>query len=426
MNSKSIYKQFYQKLIFATSAFIIVLSFIFYGFTKATIYEDISNELLQDAQLVYKLAQNQDTTYKVLTNSNTVIDLVTISNLNIMQYRKYSLNKDHYMELLYPFNSQQHIFIKLTKNINSSHKLLNRIFSNMFLLGIGGLIMVVLYAFTVSKTLLIPIINITNKLSNMDENSLAKIDTTKLPVEFAPLATSINILTKRIESYLKYQKELFIGTAHELKTPLAVMKLKSEITLRKKREPEKYEESLRITINEVDKMNKMVGSILDMGRQESAQFEKPIFIDIIKFLKMKADDYKLLATKKHINLNFTTNIEIFNTFIQPTLLTQIIQNFVQNAIKFTPENNNIQINAISTSNSIKIEVLDEGIGCDDNIDLFAPFQRKGKESGAGLGLFLAKSAADTLGATISLNNRQDGIKGTIATLNLDTHPTCKI
>ena len=430
MNTKSIYKQFYQKLIFATSAFVIILSFIFYGFTKATIYEDISNELLKDARVVYKLStnfqQNNDNPFKVLTNSDIHIDLITINGLNQITYRKYSENNNHFMEILYPFDIKQQLFIKVTKNINSSHKMLNKIFSNILFLGLGGLIMVILYAFTVSKTLLSPILNITKKLSNMDENSLTKIDTKKLPIEFSPLANSINSLTTRIENHIKYQKELFIGTAHELKTPLAVMKLKSEVTIRRKREPEKYEEALKIHINEIDKMNKMISSILDMGRQEGAQFEKPMEVDIIDFLTVKTGDYRLLASKKYVNLSFESNIDKFITIIQPNLLNQIIQNFVQNAIKFTPEQNKIIIKATTDKKTIKIEVLDEGIGINEDIDLFAPFQREGKESGAGLGLFLAQSAADTLGATISLNNRQDGIQGTIATLYLDSNPTCKI
>lgn len=434
MNTQSIYRQFNQKLILATSAFVIILSFIFYGFTKATIYEDISNDLLQDARLIHKLSTNylinstQELPFKVITSNNVTVDLVTNKTLKQLMFRRYNIEKDYFIELLYPFNidRDKFIFLKLTKNINNSHQMFNKILNNMLFLGLGGLIMVVSYAFAVSKTLLAPIINITNKLSNMDENSLTKIDTTQLPKEFAPLATSINHLTKRVENYLKYQKELFIGTAHELKTPLAVMKLKSEITLRKKKEIEKYEETLKINISEIDKMNKMISSILDMGRQESAQFEKPIELNIINFLKLKANDYKLLATQKNINIFFKSDVDSFITVIQPTLFNQIIQNFVQNAIKFTPKNNQIIIKATNENHSIRIEVLDEGIGINEEIDLFAPFQREGQESGAGLGLFLAKSAADTLGAVISLKNRKDGISGTIATLQLEINPTCNL
>jgi len=186
--------------------------------------------------------------------------------------------------------------------------MLHHIFSNIFILGFAGLIMIVLYALAMSKTLLFPILNITKKLSNMNENSLTQIDTKKLPIEFLPLADSINNLTKRIETFLKYQKELFIGAAHELKTPLAVIKLKSEVTLLKTRDIKRYEDTLRLFIKEVDNMNKMVGSILEIGRQESAQFEQPIELDVVDFVKNKIDDYKLLAREKHIEIKFDCKI----------------------------------------------------------------------------------------------------------------------
>ena len=427
MQSKSIYKQFYQKLIIATTLFIVILSFIFYGFIKATIYEEVSNKLLKDAQLIYKLSTTTKSTRDIqLVLSDITIDMVQIDDLDQMVYRKYKVGNDHFIQLLYPFNIKTHQFLQITKNINDAIAMLNKIFGNLLFLGIGGLIMIVLYAFTVSKTLLAPILNLTKKLSKMDENSLTKIDTNKLPEEFIPLANSVNNLTQRIQSYLKYQKELFIGTAHELKTPLAVMKLKSEVTLRKKRDIEKYEETLRIHIEQIDQMNKMVSSILNMGRQEGAQFEKPMEVDIVDFLRIKLEDYQLLANQKHIKMSLETNIEKFITFLQPTLLNQIIQNFVQNAIKFTPENKQIMIKIDANQYYLRVEVIDEGIGCDENIDLFAPFQRKGKESGAGLGLFLAKSAADTIGAKISIENRKDNKQGTISRLELETHPTCKL
>ncbi|MGB5866970.1 MAG: HAMP domain-containing sensor histidine kinase [Arcobacteraceae bacterium] len=431
MGRNSIYKEFSQKLIFATSFFVVVLSLIFYGFTKATIYEDISDELIKDAKLIVTLSKSQanevhNSNLRVLVNNDTTIEVIELKEQPAFSFHQYTQNKDHFIELIYPLDLDTNQYLKMNRNINSAHKMLNKIFGNLIFLGFGGLILIIVYAFAVSKTLLFPIIKITQKLSNMNANSLAQIDTTTLPVEFEPLANSINTLTTRIESYVKYQKELFIGTAHELKTPLAVMKLKSQVTLTKQREAEKYEEVLNLHVKEIDGMNQMISSILDMGRQEGAQFETPIELDIIKYISKKTDDFKLLAKEKNITLSFVTEIESFVTIIQETLLTQIIQNFVQNAIKFTPEGKKILIKTVPNKQSITLMVIDEGVGCDEDIDLFAPFKRVGGQKGAGLGLFLAKSAADTLGGTISLKNRTDGISGTIATLQLQLNPTCKI
>jgi two-component system OmpR family sensor kinase len=250
----------------------------------------------------------------------------------------------------------------------------------------------------------------------MDENSLSKIDKKDLPIEFHSLSDSINSLTNRIETYVKFKKELFIGAAHELKTPLAVMKLKNEVTLRKRREVEAYEETLNLTVKQIDEMNIMISSILDIGRAEGAQFEKTIDLDLVEYMKKKSNDYRMLSAQKNIIITFFSNINFLKTSIQITLFNQILQNFVQNAIKFTPNDKSIAIRLRKTKTRIVITVTDEGSGIDENIDLFAPFKRYGNQSGVGLGLFLAKNAADALRARISLSNRKDGKTGCVAKL----------
>ncbi len=427
---KSIYLQFLRQLIIATSLFIIVMSFIFYGFTKTTLEEEIRDSLINDAQLINTISsianKLDNIPFDMITKSDVDVDILILSLERKVYFNIYKDGRNNYAKLLYPFKGDTTKFIQIVKNINSSKAMLNKIFNNILILSIGGLVMVIIYAMTLAKTMLRPIIQIANRLSNMNENTLSQLQLKNLPLEFHPLANSINQLTKRIEGYVKYQKELFIGAAHELKTPLAVMKLKNEVTLRKSREQEKYEETLKLNISEIDGMNKMITSILDIGRQEGAQFEKAIQIDIIEYLKSKITGYKLLAQKEEVNLTFTSNETKFDILIQPTLLNQIIQNFVQNAIKFTPGNKNINMNTFSNDKYIEINIIDEGIGIDESIDLFAPFKRVGNESGAGLGLFLAKSAADTLGAEISIRNRKDGKQGCVASLKLYINPTCKL
>ncbi|AXH14084.1 sensor histidine kinase [Malaciobacter mytili] len=429
MNTKSIYTQFYQKLILATSLFITTLSFIFYGYTKATIYEELKESLVSDAQLIYKISKSKganQTNFNIITHTGITVDLVTIDNLSELSFETFKSGEDHFVELLYPFDIKSKKFIKIVKNINSSREMLTNIFNNLLFLSLGGLILVVLYAFTVSKTLLKPILQINKKLSNMNENYLTQINKSSLPIEFHPLADSINSLTNRIETYVKFKKELFIGAAHELKTPLAVMKLKNEVTLMKQREPEKYQETLKLTIKQIDDMNKMISSILDIGRAEGAQFEKPTEIDLVQYMQRKTNDYRMLSAQKKITITFYANVNYYNTLLQVTLLNQIIQNFVQNAIKFTPENKNIAIRLEKNKEFTTITVTDEGIGIDEKIDLFAPFKRVGNESGAGLGLFLAKNAADAMGAKIALENRKDGKTGCIAKLTLYNNPVCKL
>jgi len=420
MEAKSIYKQFYTKLIIATSLFIITLSFIFYEYTRTTIYENIEKKILKDAKKIHLLSLDNklnEENFKPKESNDITIEL--LYNVNIKHYKFYTYKKEnnYYIKLIYPIDLKNKQFLQITRNINFERDLLSSIiFKNLFILAIPGFILMLLYSLAVSKSLLKPIIQINKKLSNMDENSLTQIDKKDLPIEFYSLANSINSLTNRIETYVKFKKELFIGAAHELKTPLAVMKLKNEVTLRKKRETEVYEDALKLTVRQIDDMNKMISSILDIGRAEGAQFEQTIDLDLVEYLKKKSNDYRMLSAQKNIIITFFSNVNTLNTSIQVTLLNQILQNFVQNAIKFTPDNNSVEIRLKSTKEKYVITVTDEGSGIDENIDLFAPFKRYGNQSGVGLGLFLAKNAADALRARISLKNRKDGKKGCIAKL----------
>lgn len=174
-------------------------------------------------------------------------------------------------------------------------------------------------------------------------------------------------------------------------------------------------------------MNQMIGSILEIGRQEGAHFELPQTIDIVDFIRRKGEDFALLAKSEGKEVVMDLEPDSFVGCIQKTLLNQIVQNFLQNAIKFTPKGGKIILKTRpQNGDKIRLEVIDEGVGVDENIDLFAPFKRVGNAPGAGLGLFLAKSAADAMGAKISLENRKDGHSGAIATLVFSTNPQCEI
>ena len=416
MKSESIYKQFYNKLIIATSFFIILLSIIFYIYTKNTVYENIHKDMLIDAKAIHK---EQLIATQSLKNKNVAIRLVTNNSIKKYKFINFENENINYIKLLYPFDLQKNLFLEITRNIDYEVEILNSIiFRNLFILAIPGFLLMLVFSLFLSRSLLKPIIDINNTLSNMDESSLTKIDKKDLPVEFHTLTDSLNALTNRIETNIKFKKELFIGAAHELKTPLAVMKLKNEVTLRKKREINEYEDTLNLSIKSINDMNIMISSILDIGRAEGAQFEKTTNIDIVEYTKNKVNDYRLLSAQKNITLNFFSNVTTYRYNIQVTLYHQILQNFVQNAIKFTDEKKTIAIRLRKTQEELILTVTDEGIGIKEDIDLFAPFKRIGNKSGVGLGLFLAKNASDALRADISIKNRNDGQNGCIAKLVL--------
>lgn len=141
MAKSSIYKQFSQKLIFATSLFVIILSFIFYGFTRSTIYQDIYDEMIKDAQLIVTATQStfkKKEHLKVLVNNDTKIELLTLDTPPKVNHTKFKKDDEHFMQIIYPADKSQGKYIRLTKNITASHRMLNKIFGNLLFLGVGG------------------------------------------------------------------------------------------------------------------------------------------------------------------------------------------------------------------------------------------------------------------------------------------------
>ncbi len=432
--SRSIRHQFLTQLIIASSILLIIFSTMLYAYIKQSIYDELSQQLVKQARYIVQTFPDYEEGEKIdAKNLQTTLELsarvipAPHHSYSSIEWREREENGHEYIDLIYPYNFKAQTYLLITKDITNIQQMLSKILRSILVINLISLILIVLYAFGLSAMLLMPIMRLTKKLSSLNENFLTTINVRELPEEFVPLGESINRLINRIQTFVKYQKELFIGAAHELKTPLNVMKLKNDVTLIKKREPEKYIEALQLSNKTIQEMNRMITSILEIGRQEGAHFELPQTVDIIDFVRKKGEDFKLLAEAEGKTLELDLQPETWVGCIQITLLNQILQNFLQNAVKFTPKGKKILLRTRQVSeHKIRLEVIDEGPGIDENVDLFAPFKRIGNAPGAGLGLFLAKSAADAMGASIALKNRTDGVQGTVASLVIATTPQCEL
>lgn len=400
----------------------VIFSVALYSYLYFTAYGNIKQELQKYSQHI--LANNITYTtnqsfYIQNTNilSNDTIKIVVLDEKITQEYyKKQTIKDDVYFSLFVPYKGNK--TLNITKNITKEMWFLENLFEGIVLVNFFALILIQLFALAFSNILYKPIHNLSQTLEKVKEYDLETLNNNALPLEFQPLVYSINNLLQRIKNYLSSQKQLFIGIAHELKTPLAVMKTKCEVTLIKERQKEVYTDALKENISSINEMNAIIKMLLDLGRQESAQFEKSSMVDINKILKKIADNFMILSKKE--NKSFFVEIEEEEVLltIKPTLLTQIVQNFLQNAFKFTPKGKSILLKSSVEDGKLNIIVMDEGCGIDSELnDIYAPFRRAGNKSGAGLGLFLAKNAANALGGNISLQNRSDK-QGTIAKFQL--------
>ncbi len=380
---------------------------------------DIQKKMIQDAKLVNnigKLSEDGLKNLTKLTKTSTSIDMQIIKKQQMIYHSSWQEDNRVYHKIEYPFGEIKDGFIVITQDLTQNYNMLNNIFKDLFVFTMGGLILVIIYSVTISRVLTTPVAKFAKNISKTDINNIQKLQKSELPLEFHPIVNSLNNLTNRIKSHIKYQKELFIGITHELKTPLAVMKLKNEITIRKPRDEARYKQAINLNIEQINKLNKIISSMLDMGRQEGAKFEKETTFDIVTFLQDICKSFSLIGKSSQIKVLFKSDISSLFITTQATLYGQIVQNFVQNAIKFSPKGENIVVKLTQQNSKTVVSIIDRGIGIDKDVDIFAPFKRYGEKQGVGLGLFLAKNASSTIGAKISITNNKT--KGATATVIL--------
>ena len=386
---------------------IVIFSVMLYNYMRITIFETPVQNLILRAQKIVDASVPPDKISSFLQNTPGEYESKIIENggLNKPKFIESSEGGRSYLQLHYPYDKDKILSIRADVSVYAN--IVNQILIDIILVNLTMIFLVVFYAMFLSRMLLMPIKLISQRLASVDEKFLKPIDGAEIPSEFNMLSNSINRLLERIETFILYQKELFIGIAHELKTPLAVMKTKNEVTLIKPRESEKYVEALKNNNDSIDNMNKMIGSILEIGRQEGAQFEAPEQTDIIAYLKELCVNFTILARTNAKDVEMSLSPDRLDISVQKNLFMHVIQNFVQNAIKFSPEGEKILISSGIEDENFIVQVANKGEPIDDEIDYFAPFKRYGGKSGAGLGLFLAKNAAQAMGAQVDLKNDEN-------------------
>jgi len=421
---RSLRVNFLLKLVVALATLVLFTSFSFYFYIRVNSTYELQDSMQEQAKYLFKKyknleeALNKNDTLQSTLGINAKIEYAPFVHYQPKFFRNLKKNNRFYFQAFFPYDFKSQKYLVLTKDITRRIKVENMIYRSIIIVNLLSLIVIIIYAFFLSKMLLKPIETVSKKIAKMSETELNKIDISKLPNEFQPLGNSINQLINKVEHFLKYKKELFIGAAHELKTPLAVMKTKSQVALLKRdKSVESLKAALEQNIKSIDSLNSTIESILAFGREEGAQFEKSKNIDIIEFISNMLDEFEIVAIKDEKYIVRDLKPKSLKIDIQISLFRQILQNLLQNALRFSKKGSKVRVNSFICKNSLVIRVKDSGSGLPENFDIYAPFQRSRDSSGTGLGLFLAKNAANSLNAKLFLKNRANK-NGVVATIIL--------
>lgn len=228
--------------------------------------------------------------------------------------------------------------------------------------------------------------------------------------ELADLGQAFDLMASRLGTLMLSQTRLLHQVSHELRSPLARLQIAVGLA---RQQPEKSEVSLIRIERESERMDKLVGELLELSRLESGvmNIDKEV-IDINELLLTIAEDARFEGMAKRIIIEYVPTATV-SVFGQQELLHRAIDNVVRNALKYSPEQSIIHINEVMTGSQVVIRVMDSGPGVvDAELDtIFQAFFRGSNThhaDGHGVGLAIAKQIIEAHGGSIKAYNRGEG------------------
>jgi len=218
--------------------------------------------------------------------------------------------------------------------------------------------------------------------------------------ELALMANTFNDMTQRLEDIDRTRNEFVANASHELKTPMASIKVLVETLQHQKRYSKEMTSEFLSDINsEIDRLTVMINELLVLVRQDEEGKDLLHFVefDFAELLGDVCRKLKGLADKKNIDIETELTTQCYiNADVK--LIERMCINIIENAIKYTSENGKVKVTLTQNSQSVKLQIADSGIGIpkDELPYIFDRFYRVDKAraretGGSGLGLSIVKS-----------------------------------
>lgn len=260
----------------------------------------------------------------------------------------------------------------------------------------------ILGGYWLSKKALSPVVSITYTAKSITATDLVE----RIPVnyqvhdELTDLAETFNTMLNRLEKGFEREKRFTSDSAHELMTPLSLLRNEAEVMLRRPRSEEEYRETIERMLIEVRRMSEMVHLLLQLSRVESVHRSKPEIVNISRIAETVTESYKGTAEQKIIEITIQIDSELY-IMAHRSYIEEIINNLLENALKYTPEGGLIDFRLQRSSGKAVIHLADSGIGFDRETGsyLFDRFYRANHPTvrdhpGSGLGLPLVKAIVE--------------------------------
>lgn len=240
--------------------------------------------------------------------------------------------------------------------------------------------------------------------------------------EIQELVKSFNQMTEQLDEAFAMQRRFSASAAHELRTPIAVLRTKLDVFKKKKREQREYDELVDTMETYIDRLSSIITDLLEFAETSELGEVEDVSLDSV--IKTVVDDLESVAQNNMVNVQIDVQPKAQSeaqTFIvkgNTNLLYRALYNLVENAIRYNNEEGSVNITLETRGQEGVIIIADTGVGIapEQRELVFEPFYRVNKSrsrefGGAGIGLSLVKTILKRHGAsiTVSENNPQGSV-----------------
>ena len=327
-----------------------------------------------------------------------------------------------YMWVTLPIEGSQPALVQVAETLEKRSVLATEIVKGVMLPQFVILPMAVLLVWLALVQAIKPLNQLEERIRARKPDDLSPIDAEAVPMEVTPLVESVNDLLMRLTDSIATQKRFLADAAHQLKTPLAGLRMQAEMAQREGASAEDLKHSLRQIGRASISATHSVNQLLALARAESSGVAMPrTECDLAELTMTVVRDCVPRALDKHIDLGYegtqpgTPSCTVLGN---ATLLKEMVRNLVDNAINYTPssmENPGVITARVLTDpfgRTLVLQVEDSGPGIPEAERelIFQPFYRAlGTEvDGSGLGLPIVLEIAHQHSASVSMEDTRPG------------------
>jgi len=263
---------------------------------------------------------------------------------------------------------------------------------------------------------LAPLARLRARLDARGSHDLAPLDDSAMPRELAPLVSAFNALLGRIAAGARAQDDFRANVAHQLRTPLAGLRLQLEWLGARHRDDPDTARTVDLLLRANERMIRQANQLLSLERAAPDRFERAQLapLDLAEIVAEAVQPAVEQALRKNIDLGF--ELAPCRVAGDRHMLRDLVDNLVDNALRYTPEHGTVTVHCRPTPDGALFAVEDSGPGIapDKRARVFERFVRLDEHSsGSGLGLAIVRDIADAHGAEVALGDGPDGRGATL-------------